>query len=200
MKILITCFDPFGNMEINASRAVLDRIDTYKFDAEIIKLEIPTVRYKSLEMIQKEIENCHPDVVIYLGLAGGRADITIERIGINVDDFRIEDNAGNKPQDEPIYQDGPDAYFSTLPVREIVNAINKHHIAASVSNTAGTFVCNHVLYGTRYYLEHHYPNIKSGFIHVPFIKEQGEPLHKPYMELEDIVKGIEITLETIISR
>ena len=89
MKILITCFDPFGNMEINASRAVLDRIDTYKFDAEIIKLEIPTVRYKSLEMIQKEIENCHPDVVISLGQAGGRADITIERIGINVDDFRI---------------------------------------------------------------------------------------------------------------
>ena len=79
MKILITCFDPFGNMEINASRAVLDRIDTYKFDAEIIKLEIPTVRYKSLEMIQKEIENCHPDVVISLGQAGGRAGCQCNR-------------------------------------------------------------------------------------------------------------------------
>lgn len=199
MKILITCFDPFGNMPVNASREVLDKIDETKFDAEIYKLEIPTIRYKSLEKIQEKIEEIHPDVVISLGQAGGREDITVERVGINCDDFRIPDNGGNQPQDEKSYVDGPDAYFSTLPIREMVNAITENNIKASISNTAGTFVCNHVLYGTRYYLAHHYPNTKSGFIHVPFLKEQGEPLNKPYMELDDIVKGIEIAIATIIS-
>ncbi len=199
MKILITNFDPFGDMPINASKAVLDKVDETKFNAEIYKLEIPTIRFKSLEKVQAKIEEIHPDVVISLGQAGGREDITIERVGINVDDFRIPDNGGNKPQDEKIYLDGPDAYFSTLPIREMVNAIKDEGIKASISNTAGTFVCNHVLYGTRYYLAHHYPNTKSGFIHVPFLKEQGEPLNKPYMELDDIVKGIEIAIQAIIS-
>ncbi len=199
MKILITCFDPFGNMPVNASKEVLDKIDETKFDAEIYKIEIPTIRFQSLEKVQKAIEELHPDVVISLGQAGGREDITIERVGINVDDFRIPDNGGNSPQDEPIYTDGPDAYFSTLPIRKMVNAIKDNNIKASISNTAGTFVCNHVLYGTRYYLAHHYPNTKSGFIHVPFLKEQGEPLNKPYMELDDIVKGIEISIQAIIS-
>ncbi len=199
MKILITCFDPFGNMPVNASKEVLDKIDETKFDAEIYKIEIPTIRYQSLEKVQKAIEELHPDVVISLGQAGGREDITIERVGINVDDFRIPDNGGNSPQDEPIYIDGPDAYFSTLPIRKMVNAIKENNIKASISNTAGTFVCNHVLYGTRYYLARHYPNTKSGFIHVPFLKEQGEPLNKPYMELDDIVKGIEISIQAIIS-
>ncbi len=199
MKILITCFDPFGNMPVNASKEVLDKIDETKFDAEIYKIEIPTIRYQSLEKVQKAIEELHPDVVISLGQAGGREDITIERVGINVDDFRIPDNGNNSPQDEPIYTDGPDAYFSTLPIRKMVNAIKENNIKASISNTAGTFVCNHVLYGTRYYLAHHYPNTKSGFIHVPFLKEQGEPLNKPYMELDDIVKGIEISIQAIIS-
>ena len=195
MKILITCFDPFGKDELNASKEVLDALDVSKFNATIIKLEIPTIRYKSLEMIIKAIEKEHPDVVISLGQAGGREGITIERVGINVDDFRIKDNGGNMPIDEPIYCDGPVAYFSTLPIREMVNNLIQNNIKASISNSAGTFVCNHVLYGTRYYLEHNYPDIKSGFIHVPYIKGQGNP----YLEKEEIVKGISLILNTIIT-
>lgn len=195
MKILITCFDPFGKDELNASKEVLDALDVSKFNATIIKLEIPTIRYKSLEMIIKAIEKEHPDVVISLGQAGGREGITIERVGINVDDFRIKDNGGNMPIDEPIYYDGPVAYFSTLPIREMVNNLIQNNIKASISNSAGTFVCNHVLYGTRYYLEHNYPDIKSGFIHVPYIKGQGNP----YLEKEEIVKSISLILNTIIT-
>lgn len=195
MKILITCFDPFGNMDVNASKEVVSALDEKRFQAEIRKLEIPTVRYDSLNKIKEEIASFHPDYVISLGQAGGRPDITFERVGINVDDFRIPDNKGNQPKDEPMFKDGPDAYFTALPIREMVNAINAKGIKASVSNTAGTFVCNHVLYGTRYLCTHEYPEIKSGFIHVPFIKGQGEP----YMELNDIVEGISIGIETLIS-
>lgn len=195
MKILITCFDPFGKDELNASKEVLDALDVSKFNATIIKLEIPTIRYKSLEMIIKAIEKEHPDVVISLGQAGGREGITIERVGINVDDFRIKDNGGNMPIDEPIFKDGPVAYFSTLPIRKMVNNLNQNNIKASISNSAGTFVCNHVLYGTRYYLEHNYPDIKSGFIHVPYIKGQGNP----FLEKEEIVKGISLILNVIIN-
>ena len=146
-----------------------------------------------MSLTGKEIAQMHKDYVMQSWSKSGVDALPVER----AEGIYFYDYDGNK------YADMASLLVCSnlgheLP--EIVNAINKHHIAASVSNTAGTFVCNHVLYGTRYYLEHHYPNIKSGFIHVPFIKEQGEPLHKPYMELEDIVKGIEITLETIISR
>ena len=195
MKILITCFDPFGKDEINTSKEVLDALDVTKFNANIIKLEIPTIRYKALDMIIKTINKEHPDVIVSLGQAGGRDGITIERIGINLDDFRIKDNDGNMPIDEPIYYDGPAAYFSTLPIREIVDNLNQNNIKASISNSAGTFVCNHVLYGTRYYLEHNYPDIKCGFIHVPYINGQGTPS----LEKEEIVKGISLALETIIN-
>lgn len=194
MKILITCFDPFGNDKLNASKEVLDILDTSDLKVEVIKLEIPTIRYKSLNKIIETIEKEKPDVVLSLGQAGGRDGITIERVGINIDDFRIKDNGGNMPIDEPIYNDGPDAYFSNLPIKKIVEILNQNNIKASISNSAGTFVCNHVLYGTRYYLEHHYPNTISGFIHVPYITSQGNPS----MPKETIAKGIYLALQTII--
>ncbi len=194
MKILITCFDPFGNNKLNASKEVLDILDTSDLNAEIVKLEIPTIRYKSLDKIIENIEKEKPDVLISLGQAGGRDGITIERVGINIDDFRIKDNGGNMPIDKAIYSDGPDAYFSNLPIKKIVEVLNKNNIKASVSNSAGTFVCNHVLYGTRYYLEKHYPNTLSGFIHVPYIDGQG----LPSMSKETIAKGIYLALKAII--
>lgn len=194
MRILLSYFDEFGSDKLNASKEVIKALDITKLNASIKKIEIPTIRYKSLEMIEEEIKCFKPDVIVSFGQAGGRKEISIERVGINVDDYRIKDNGGNKPIDEKIFDDGDNAYFSTLPIRKIYNTLNENDIPVSISNSAGTFVCNHVLYGTRFLCEHKYKNIKSGFIHVPYIKGQGEP----YMEKEEIIKGVMLALQVII--
>ena len=112
--------------------------------AEIIKLEIPTVVHKSLQVIREAIQKHDPDMILSIGQAGGRSDLTVERVGINIDDCRITDNEGNQPIDEPVFADGDAAYFSNLPIKAMVNEIRKNKIPASISNSAGTFVCNHV--------------------------------------------------------
>lgn len=198
MKILVTGFDPFGGETINPAIEAVKRIPDEIPGMEIIKLEIPTVRWKSLEMIEAAIKKYDPDVILSVGQAGGRADISVERIGINVDDFRIPDNEGNQPANETIDPDGPDAYFLNLPIKEMVEQIRKYQIPASVSNTAGTFVCNHVAYGTRRMLELRYPEKRSGFIHIPFLPQQVvEKKAMPSMSLEMIVQGLAAALEAI---
>jgi len=200
MKILVTGFDPFGGESVNPAIESVKLLPDTIAGAEIVKLEIPTVCFKSLEKIKEKIKECNPDVVLSIGQAGGRADITVERVGINCDDCRIPDNEGNQPVDEPVFKDGPDAYFATLPIKAMVEAINNAGIPASVSNTAGTFICNHVLYGVRYICEHDYPNIKSGFIHIPFMTSQVvNKKSVPCMSLDDIVKGLTAAIEAIIN-
>ena len=167
--------------------------------AEIIKLEIPTVRKKSLEKIEKAINEHNPDVILSIGQAGGRFDISIERVGINLDDFRIPDNEGNQIIDEPIFPDGENSYFVKLPVKAMVQNIQKNNIPASVSYTAGTFVCNHVLYGVLYLIEKKYKGKKSGFIHIPFLPQQVvDKRNTPSMELNTIVKGLTAAIEAIV--
>ena len=144
MKILVTGFDPFGGEEVNPAIETVKRLPDTIGGAKIIKLEIPTVCHQSLRVIDEAIAGYDPDVVLSVGQAGGRPDITVERVGINVDDCRIPDNAGNQIVDEPIYADGPAAYFVTVPIKAMVQRIRERNIPASVSNTAGTFVCNHV--------------------------------------------------------
>ena len=153
MKILVTGFDPFGGEKINPAIESVKRLPDIIAGAEIIKLEIPTVAKKSLQKIDETIEKYNPDVILSIGQAGGRFDITVERVGINIDDFRIADNEGNQIIDEPVFPDGDSAYFSNLPVKSMVENIRKQNIPASVSYTAGTFVCNYVLYGVRYLTE-----------------------------------------------
>ena len=148
MKILVTGFDPFGGEPINPAIESVKKLPDNIAGAEIIKLEIPTVKKKSIEKIEKAIEEHNPDVILSIGQAGGRFDISIERIGINLDDFRIPDNEGNQTIDEPIFPDGENAYLVNLPVKAMVKNVQKNEIPASVSYTAGTFVCNHVLEGT----------------------------------------------------
>lgn len=147
MKILVTGFDPFGGEKINPAIESVKKLPDTIAGAEIIKLEIPTVIGKSVDKIKAKIEEVHPDVVLSIGQAGGRPDITVERVGINCDDCRIKDNEGNQPIDEKVAKDGPAAYFSTLPIKAMVKNIQDGGVPASVSNTAGTFICNHVLYG-----------------------------------------------------
>ena len=162
MKVLITGFTPFGGEDINpAYEAIKGLEDTIK-GAHIIKKEISTVFYKSIEELDTIIIEENPNIVICVGQAGGRFDITPERIGINIDDTRIEDNEGNQLIDKKIYDNGENAYFSTLPIKAMVQKIREVGIPASISNTAGTFVCNHLMYGLLYLINNKYPNIRGG--------------------------------------
>lgn len=199
MKILVTGFDPFGGEKINPAIESVKKLPDTILNAEIIKLEIPTVYMKSLEVIDEAIKKHNPDVILSIGQAGGRPDITVERVGINLDDYRIKDNEGNQPIDKTIFEDGKLAYFASIPIKAIVEHIKKNNIPASISNTAGTFVCNHVLYGVLYLIDKKYPSKKSGFIHIPFLPEQViDKKGQPSMSLSNIVKGLEKAIEAII--
>ncbi|MGW7926034.1 pyroglutamyl-peptidase I [Staphylococcus xylosus] len=199
MKILITGFDPFGGEEINpaleAVKLLPDNIEGHTID----KLEIPTVFHKSKHVLEVRMKQYDYDIVLAIGQAGGRFELTPERVGINVDDARIEDNEGQQPIDECIQQDGAAAYFSNLPVKRMTEAIKANGVPARLSNTAGTFVCNHILYQLGYLHATQFPHIKFGFIHVPFIPEQVvDRPEKPSMSVETIRKGLNAALEAII--
>ncbi|WP_394011708.1 pyroglutamyl-peptidase I [Anaerococcus cruorum] len=198
MKILVTGFDPFGGEPTNPAIESVKRIDDNIEGAEIIKLEIPTVFHKAADVVEAKIKEVNPDVVLSIGQAGGRYGITVERVAINEDDARIEDNEGNQPIDVAIREDGAPAYFSTLPIKAMVEEIKKENLPASVSNTAGTFVCNHIMYQDLYLAEK-YGNIKAGFIHVPFLTEQVvDKKDTASMSLEDIVKGLNAAIRAIV--
>ena len=198
MKVLITGFDPFGGESINpaweAVKAMKDNVD----GIEVIKLQIPTVFKKSAEKLFAGIDEHKPDVVICIGQAGGRYDMSVERVAINMDDGRIPDNEGYQPIDTPVYEDGENAYFATLPIKGIVEEIKSAKIPASVSNTAGTYVCNHIMYSLLYYISKNNLDIKGGFIHVPYITEQVvDKKNMPYMEVTTITKALECAIQAL---
>ncbi|MDU2353599.1 MAG: pyroglutamyl-peptidase I [Anaerococcus sp.] len=198
MKILVTGFDPFEGEPTNPAIESVKRIDNEIEGAEIIKLEIPTVFQKSADVVEAKIREINPDVVLSVGQAGGRYGITVERVAINQDDARIEDNEGNQPIDTAIREDGAPAYFATLPIKAMVEEIKKENIPASVSNTAGTFVCNHIMYQDLYLAEK-YGNIRAGFIHVPYLTEQVvDKKDTASMSLEDIVRGLNAAIRAIV--
>lgn len=196
-KVLLTGFDPFGTDVINpASEAMKQLNGLILDDLELIAVEVPTVFHKSREVVIQAIEFFQPDVVICVGQAGGRSQITPERIAINLDDARIADNEGQQPIDEPIIENAPTAYWSTLPVKRIVKQMQKMGIPASVSHTAGTFVCNHLFYGVMHYLHEHAPHIRGGFIHIPFIPKQTVDTSAPSMSLNLIIQALKIAAIT----
>ena len=198
MKILVTGFDPFGGEKTNPAIEAVKRIDENIEGAEIIKLEIPTVFNKSADVVEEKIKEVNPDVILSVGQAGGRYDITVERVAINEDDARIADNEGNQPIDTKIREDGEAAYFASIPIKAIVEEIKSEGIPASVSNSAGTFVCNHIMYQDLYLAEK-YGNIKAGFIHVPFLPDQVlDKKNTSSMSLEDIVKGLNAAIRAIV--
>lgn len=199
MKILVTGFDPFGGESINPSSEVVRRLPKNVLDAEIIPLIIPTMFQLSISVIEEAILKYDPDVIVSIGQAGGRNAMTVERIGINRDDARIPDNAGVQRIDEPVVSSGPAAYFSTLPIKAMVQHIQNKGIHAAVSNTAGTFVCNHVMYGVLHLCATKYKNKRAGFIHIPYLSEQTQSKPQyPSMSLEDIITGIIASLEAIV--
>ncbi len=199
MKILITGFDPFGGEKVNPALEAVKLLPNEILGSEIIKLEIPTVFRKSHKVLREAIIKNNPDVVISVGQASGRVGITPERVAINIDDARIADNEGNQPIDERIFEDGKEAYFSNLPIKAMVAEIKENGLPASVSNTAGTFVCNHIMYSIMYIIEKEFTNIRGGFIHVPCIPAQVvDKVGVPSMSVEDISKGLEYALRAVI--
>lgn len=199
MKLLLTAFDPFGGESVNPALEAVKIVQEQIGSVSVVKLEVPTVFGKSIETVAKAIETEQPDAVLCIGQAGGRYGLTPERVAINLDDARIEDNEGNQPIDTEIFADGEPAYFTTLPIKAMVQAIREAGFPASVSNTAGTFVCNHLMYGVLYTLAKSYPGVRGGFMHVPFIHSQvvNRPTPSPSMSIEDIAKGIEAAIGAI---
>ena len=192
-KLLITGFDPFGGETINpaweAVKALPDRIGDYELNKEMI----PTVFGEAAQTVLELAEKIKPDVILCVGQAGGRSAVTPERIGINLQKARIPDNKGNQPNQSPIIEGGPDGLFATVPVDKMAEAICQAGLLGQVSNTAGTFVCNDTLYALLY--AYRGSAVRVGFIHVPFLPEQGQPS----MELLDTVKALAAAISALDS-
>jgi len=198
MRILVTGFEPFGQDNVNPSSELLKKLPSQILTADVIKLEIPVVRWKALDKIREAIKEYSPDVVLSVGQLAGRSDISIERVAINIDDYQMPDNDGNKPIDEPIIKDAPNAYFMSIPIKAIHKKLIENRMPASISNSMGTYLCNHVAYGVANMISE-YENIKSGFIHIPILPEQAINKPKtPSMSLETSTRAIELVIEAIV--
>lgn len=199
MKLLITGFDPFGGETVNPAFEAVKLLPDTIAGAQIIKLPIPTQFIRSGEVLEAAINEYKPDAVICVGQAGGRSAITPERVAINLMDGSIPDNAGYQPVDEIIREDSESAYFTSLPVKAMVQKMRASGIPAALSYTAGTYVCNYLMYTLLYLIDKQYPAMRGGFIHVPYAMEQvvNKPLGTPSMDLHQIARGLEVAVETV---
>ncbi len=200
MKVLVTAFDPFGGEQINPAQEVLSLLPEQMKGVDLIKLIVPTAFHHSFLVVKAALKQHQPDAVLLLGQAGGREGISLERVAININDAEIPDNVGLMPEDEPIAPGGPAAYFATLPIKAMVDAILEAGLPAQVSNTAGTFVCNHLMYSVLHEINQHSLPIKAGFIHLPFLPEQAkrfEPV-KPSMALSAQARGLLAAIEALV--
>ncbi len=200
MKIMITGFDPFGGESVNPAYEAIKLLPDEIGGAKIIKLEVPTVFKKAGEALKAGIEAYQPDAVICVGQAGGRSGMSVEKVAINFVDARIPDNEQNQPVDQIIEEDGETAYFATVPVKAMTAKMRENGIPAFVSYTAGTFVCNELMYELLYMIDKKYPKIRGGFIHVPFAMGQtvDKPNGTPAMSLESIAQGLEYAVLAVI--
>ena len=190
--LLITGFDPFGGAAVNPSWLAVQALPERVGDVVVHKMEIPTVFGEAARMVQEKAAGLQPDVILCVGQAGGRDAVTPERIAVNIRDARIADNAGNQPRGEFVEPHGPAAYFATVPVEKMAQAITEVGILATVSNSAGAFVCNDVMYSLLHQFDG--TQTKVGFIHVPYLPEQGSPS----MELERIIRALTAAIEACV--
>jgi pyroglutamyl-peptidase len=191
--VLVTGFEPFGGEAVNPSWMAAQALHGREIASHrVIGAQLPTAFDRSLEALRELLLRHRPRLVICAGQAGGRTALSLERVAINVNDARVRDNAGAQPIDTPVVPDGPAAYFSTLPIKALLLALTEEGIRAEVSQTAGTFVCNHVFYGLMHELAAR-PELRGtrgGFIHVPWLPGQGQPS----MQLEEIVEGLRVAI------
>jgi pyroglutamyl-peptidase len=191
--VLVTGFDPFGGQPVNPSWLAVQALHGTRVAGHIVVgAQLPTVFGESLQVLRALLRQHRPTLVLCTGQAGGRAAISLERVAINVDDARIPDNAGAQPVDTAVVPDAPAAYFSSLPIKAMLLALLREGINAEVSQTAGTFVCNHVFYGLMHELaaDPAQRGVRGGLLHVPFLPEQGQPS----MRLDEIVRGLQLAI------
>lgn len=198
MKILISGFNPFASQTINPAWEAVQRVEIPNH--ELIKVQLPTEFDASASQLSALVAQYSPDILIGVGQAGGRAKISLERVAINLIDAPIADNAGSQPIDEQVIDQAPAAYFSNLPLKAILKTLLENKIPAEISNTAGTYVCNHLMFNALH-LASQNPRMRAGFIHVPFLKSQVETSAKPlpFLELEQMVKALKIAIEVTAS-
>lgn len=201
MKVLVTGFDPFGGEAVNPAYEAVKMLPDTIAGAEIVKLEIPTVFSKSGPAVEAGIEKYQPDIVINVGQAGGRSCVTIEKVAVNLAEARISDNAGEQPMGEPLQADGAPAYYPTIPVNAMIKNVRDHKIPCHASYSAGTYVCNCVMYNVLHMAATRYPNIRAGFIHVPYAAEQvvDKANGMPFMSLEQIAESLEYAIEAAVT-
>ena len=192
-RVLLTGFEPFNKSTLNPSQEVISRI---KHDSLVMKKVLPVTFSTAAQQLMELIDLHKPEVVVALGQSEGRDQITPERVALNLDDAKISDNAGEMPMERKIIEDGPVAYFSTLPIRKIVDKLSANGIPSAISLSAGTFVCNHLFYRLQNHCEG--KGILSGFIHLPLMTEQrSEFPGKPTMAIEEITRAIVLVLDEI---
>ena len=196
MKILITAFEPFGADQENASLEVMNRL-LAPDSCILIKMIVPVVFGKAAETVNDVITLEKPDAVICLGQAGGRNAISLERKAVNLCRAARPDNAGNCPAGEAVVPGGKEILETTLPVEHMLERLTNAGIPAELSDSAGTYVCNSLMYGVLHFLENTGQQIPAGFVHVPYFREQTneKPEETPYMELAEMVRGIQLCLE-----
>ena len=199
--VLVTGFEPFDGEKTNPSWEICERLPREIAGMRVHTCLVPCEFRRAIEVAAGAVERTHPLLVISLGQAGGRARLGIERVAINVDDARIPDNTGHQPVDELVAANGPPAYFATIPVKAMAAAVRAAGVPAEVSNTAGTFVCNNVFYALMDMAARQAPQMRAGFLHIPYAAEQAARLGAvPSMSLDDIVRGIEIVVSVSAAR
>lgn len=193
-SLLLTGFEPFGGERLNPSWEIARALDGELLEGVRVRAwQLPCVFGAALRSLDQALAAHTPLLVLALGQASGRCDLSLERVAINVDDARIPDNAGAQPVDEPVLATGPAAYFSTLPIKAMVAGLRAAGIPASVSQTAGTFVCNHVFYGLQHRLAG--SAVRSGFMHIPPLPEQAARFPgQPSLPLSTLVEGTRLAL------
>ena len=197
-RLLLTAFEPFGGETINPSYEVARAIAQFPQEALSLQtLLLPVDRFKAVDMLIQQIQKQKPDVIIMLGEGGRRFRVTPERVAINIDDFRIADNAGNQPKGEPIVEGAPVGYLSTLPIYDIVEGLVKAKIPAVISNSAGTYLCNRVFYSVMHFLAEAKLPTRAGFIHLPYMHEQTieKPVDFPSLSKETLIEAVRIAIE-----
>ena len=197
MKVLVTGFQPFGGEMKNPSYEAVKLLPDEILGSEIIKLEVPVVFGQAGEIVAAKAREVRPDLILCVGQAGGRTNITPERVGINVNDGTAPDNSGYIPCGEPIVKDGPDAYFTNLPIKAMVQKMLDHDIPAGISNTAGTYVCNNLMYSVMHLVHTELQGVRAGFIHVPYATMQHN-FKFASMPLSEITKGLELCIEACL--
>jgi pyroglutamyl-peptidase len=201
MKALVTGFEPFGGDRVNPSFEALKRLPPRLGKLDIATRSLPVIYSAAFPALRQAIAETTPDIVLCTGLAGGRCELSLERVAINIDDARIPDNGGHQPIDKPVVAGAPAAYFATLPIKAAVRALREAGLPAAVSNSAGTFLCNHVFYGLMHEAAIADGRFRGGFLHVPFLPSQAAKVPgAPSMALEQIVEGIEIILSVAAAR